>query len=317
MMQVQVFQEANAIQWDEFCADAFAATFLHTRQFLSYHGDRFLDQSLILEDNGHWIGIFPAAQHPHDEGCIVSHPGITYGGLLHSGRLRGEGMIEAMECILRHYHELGYKRLIYKAVPHIYHRAPAQDDLYVLFRLGAKRVRCDLSSAVDLANRLPKSMRRRRSLKKAQTAGIYIEEDTKFAAPLWNVITENLARKHDVKSVHSLNEINLLAQRFPNNIRFVTGLLNGKVEAGVVLFITQMTHHAQYITASTLGNKTCALDMVFEHCMANASMQGARWFDFGISTMDSGQVLNAGLHHFKSEFGCGGVVHEFWELSIQ
>ena len=225
-------------------------------------------------------------------------------------------MIKAMKCIRRHYHELGYHRLIYKAVPHIYHRWPAQEDLYVLFRLGAKRVRCDLSSTVDLANRLPKNVRRQRSLKKAQTAGIYIEEDTKFAAPLWDVLTDNLARKHDAEPVHSLNEINLLAQRFPNNIRFVAGLLNDKVEAGVVLFLTQMTHHAQYISASAIGNKTCALDMVFEHCMSNASMQGAKWFDFGISTMNSGQMLNAGLHHFKSEFGCGGVVHEFFELSI-
>ena len=315
-MQVRSFRDTDAIQWDEFCDNAFAATFLHTRQFLSYHGDRFLDQSLIFEDDGHWIGIFPAAQHLHDEACIVSHPGITYGGLLHSGRLHGEGMIEAMECIRRYYSELGYKRLIYKAVPHIYHRAPAEDDLYVLFRLGAQRIRCDLSSTADLANRLPKSERRRRCLKKAQTAGIYIEEDAKFTAPLWKVLTENLARKHDVKPAHSLNEISLLARRFPNNIRFVAGLLNDKVEAGVVLFVTQMTHHAQYITASTVGNRTCALDMVFEHCMTNASMQGARWFDFGISTMDSGQVLNAGLHHFKSEFGCGGVVHEFLELSI-
>lgn len=315
-MDVRSFQEADAVHWDEFCANAFAATFLHTRQFLSYHGDRFLDQSLIVEDDGHWLGIFPAAQHPNDRTCIVSHPGITYGGLLHSGRLRGESMIEAMECILRHYHGFGYERLIYKAVPHIYHRAPAQDDLYGLFRLGAKRVRCDLSSTVDLANRLSKSVRRRRSLKKAQTAGIYIEEDRKFAAPLWNVLAENLTRKHETKPVHSLNEINLLAKRFPDNIRFVAGLLNGRVEAGLVLFVTTMTHHAQYIAASAIGNKTCALDMIFEHCMAHASMQGVRWFDFGISTIDSGRVLNKGLHRFKSEFGCGSVVYEFLELSI-
>jgi lipid II:glycine glycyltransferase (peptidoglycan interpeptide bridge formation enzyme) len=77
-----------------------------------------------------------------------------------------------------------------------------------------------------------------------------------------------------------------------------------------------MTHHAQYTAASTIGNKTCALDMVFEHCMVNASTQGARWFDFGISNEDGGQVLNDGLYRFKAEFGGGGVVHEFFELNL-
>lgn len=315
-MQVRSFQEGDAADWDKFCVVAFAATFLHTRQFLSYHGDRFLDQSLIVEDDGHWLGIFPAAQHPCDASCIVSHPGITYGGLLHSGRLRGETMIEAMECIRSHYRELGYKRLIYKTVPHIYHRSSAQDDLYALFRIGAQRVRCDLSCTIDLANRLPKSERRRRSFKKAQAAGVCVEDGTKYAAPLWDVLAENLARKHNAAPVHSLAEIELLAQRFPENIQFVVGLLNGKVEAGVALFITKMTHHAQYIAAGTIGNEICALDMVFEHCMATASAQGARWFDFGISNEDDGQALNVGLYRFKSEFGGGGVIHDFFELSL-
>ena len=317
MIQVRSFQEADAVRWDEFCADAFAATFLHTRQFLSYHGDRFLDQSLILEDDEHWIGIFPAAQHPSDRTCIVSHPGITYGGLLHSGRLRGENMIEAMECIRRHYQQLGYKQLIYKAVPHIYHRAPTQEDLYALFRLGAKRIRCDLSSTIDLANRLQSSQRRQRSLKKAQDAGICVDEGIKFTAPLWNVLVENLARKFNAAPVHSFGEIDLLAKRFPDNIRFVAGLLNGRVEAGVVLFVTPMTHHAQYITASATGNKTCALDMIFDHCIASASKQYARWFDFGTSNEDGGRVLNDGLYRFKSEFGGGGVTHEFFELLFE
>lgn len=163
---------------------------------------------------------------------------------------------------------------------------------------------------------MPKSERRHRSLRKAQTNGIRVEEGVKYAAAIWDVLTANLARKHGVAPVHVLSEIELLAGRFPQNIRFVAGLLNGKVVAGVVLFISGATQHAQYIASSDVGNETCALDAVFEQCIGNASTQGARWFDFGISNEDGGRVLNGGLYGFKSEFGGGGVIHEFFELSL-
>ena len=315
-MLVRPYQEADAVQWDEFCAGALSGTFLHTRRFLSYHGDRFVDRSLIIEEDGRWLGVFPAAQHPQDEKCIVSHPGITYGGILHSGQLRGSLMIGALERIRSHYRELGYTELTYKAVPTIYHSSASDDDLYALFRLGAVRVRCDLSCAIDLRNRLPKSERRRRSFRKALTSGVRVEQGDGFATPIWDVLTENLARKHGVAPVHVLSDIQLLARRFPDNIRFVAGLLNETVVAGVVLFISRMTHHAQYIASSCVGNQSCALDVVFEHCIASAGAQGAGWFDFGISNERGGCVLNDGLYGYKCEFGGGGVIHEFFDLTL-
>ena len=47
-------------------------------------------------------------------------------------------MIGALETIASHYKSLGYKRLRYKIIPHIYHRMPTEDDKYALFRLGAR-----------------------------------------------------------------------------------------------------------------------------------------------------------------------------------
>jgi hypothetical protein len=37
----------------------------------------------------------------------------------------------------------------------------------------------------------------------------------------------------------------------------------------------------------------------------------------GISTEQQGTVLNDGLYRFKSEFGGGGVVHEFFEIDLR
>lgn len=315
-ISVRPFSEDDADAWDGYCREAFQATLLHTRRFLSYHGDRFVDRSLIIEEDGKWLGLFPAALSLNESAHIVSHPGITYGGILHQGRLQGAQMIAALEAMGRHYAGQGCAKLIYKAVPAFYHQVPAQDDLYSLFRLGARRIRCDISSTIDLQNRQPVSQRRKRSLKKAVKGGVVIVEGNQYLAAFWKVLEENLASKHGVKPVHTLAEITLLAERFPENILCVCGVVDDVVVSGVLLFITPTTSHSQYIASTEAGYDASALDAIFEHCIDAAQREGKRWFDFGISTENGGLVLNEGLYAFKSEFGGGGTVHEFFELDL-
>lgn len=316
-MRITPYADAEAARWDEFVAGAFNSTFLHTRRFLSYHGERFRDLSLMFEDErGALVGVLPAAEDRGDARRVVSHPGITYGGLLHAGGLLGEAAIEAFEAARAHYRALGYEALRYKAVPHVYQRQPAADDLYALFRLGAARYRCDLSCAIDLADRPAPSQRRRRGAKKAAQRGVRIEEGSGLAPAIWEVIEDNLGRKYDLRPVHSAVEIALLHGRFPGEIEFVAGVLDEEVVAGVVLFNTHRVTHAQYTAASQAGYDTSALDAVFEHCISKARARGARFFDFGNSNEQEGRYLNPGLYRFKTEFGAGGVVHEFYEIPL-
>ncbi len=316
-MIIRSFQSEDALQWDDFCRKSYSSTFLHNRRFISYHIDRFEDLSLIIEDdNRKWLGLLPAAKHPTKTDVVVSHPGISYGGVLHQGALRGESMVEAFQAIIHYYKVIGLKRLLYKVVPYIYHQVPDQDDLYTLFRLNAKRYRTDLSCSIDLLMRLPLSERRRRSYKKAIKAGTVVLEGREFDHHLWRILEENLARKYGVCPVHTLQEIRLLTDRFPENICFVVGIIDDQIEAGVVLFKTPTVSHAQYIASSEKGYAVCALDMIFEYCITHAIDEKIRWFDFGISNEQNGLVLNKGLYRFKSEFGGGGIAHEFYELEF-
>lgn len=307
------YESEHADDWDVFCAGAANATILHTRRFLSYHGERFNDLSLLVMDAGKLVGVFPAAQSLSDPALVVSHPGATYGGLVHQGKLGGTRMIEALEAIVEQYAKSGYQRLQYKPLPLIYATVPAQDDLYALFRLGAQRVRCDLSCAIDLAARRTSSERRRRGLKKAQAA-VTLSSEPKLMGELWQVVAQNLARKHDARPVHSLGELAMLHERFPQHIQVRCALKDGVVEAGVVFFNAARVWHAQYIAASEAAYEVSALDAVFDAAILEAEQAGSRYFDFGISNEDGGKVLNDGLYRFKSEFGGGGVAHEFYEL---
>jgi hypothetical protein len=301
--------------WEDFVTSAPNATLLHTRRFLSYHGDRFKDRSLMVMDSDKLVGVLPAAEDRFDSTLVATHPGTTFGGLVHQGRLSGLRTLEVLRVVVEYYTLLGYKNFIYKALPYIYAAVPSQDDLYALFRLGAQRTRCDLSCAIDLENRQPPSQRRVRALKKASKS-VCLSTDGGLLSDLWSVVAENLDRKHGAQPVHSLAELEVLMERFPREIKIVCALIDGRVEAGVVLFTSSKVWHAQYIAATEVAYDASALDMVFDSAISDAKNNGARFFDFGTSNEQGGTVLNEGLYRFKNEFGGGGIAHEYYNIRL-
>jgi hypothetical protein len=316
-VDARAFTASDAEAWDALVVDAVASSFLQTRRFLSYHGDRFNDASVCVTDgDGQLVGVLPAAVDLADERRVVSHPGSTYGGLVHGGALRGEAMLEALGAVASYLAGRGFEVLEYKPLPWIYHARPEQDDLYALFRLGAQRSRVDLSCAVDLESGAQPSSRRRRGHRKAVKAGVVVRSGTEHASQVWDVLEQTLASRHDARPVHSLDEILLLAERFPREIEFLVGELEGAAIAGVVLFHGGRVSHAQYIASSPEGNQVGALDAVFAHAIEAAQGAGRRFFDFGTSNRERGLVLNASLYEYKAQYGGGGVVYEAYELSL-
>jgi hypothetical protein len=316
-MKVTPYEPGAAAEWDGLAARAPMATFLHTRRFLGYHGDRFRDASLtIRDDDGRLLGLMPAAADPTDAQLAVTHPGATFGGIVHDGSLAGAAMLDALAAVGAHLRDGGFTRLRYAAVPSIYHQRPSADDLYALFRHGAERVRCDLSCAVDLEVGPALSSRRRRGLSKARREGVEVVEGAGLVDELWPAVEANLAERHGARPVHSAAEMRMLVDLFPDEIVVVLGRLGGEAVAGVALFESPRVSHAQYIASVGPGMAAGALEAVFAHCLERASQTGKRYFDFGTSNREQGRVLNTGLYRFKSEFGASGVAYEFYDLPI-
>ena len=314
---VRSYEPGLAGIWDDLIGRSCNGTMLHTRRFISYHGDRFRDRSLVLEDRrGRVVGVFPAAEDPSDPEVIVSHPGLTYGGLVHDGSVRGASMIGALEEIASCYRGLGYGGLRYKAVPAIYHVAPADDDLYALFRLGARRYRCDLSAAIDLPHRGRVSQLRVRSRKRAEAAGVSGDEGWAEVAGFWRILECHLDSRYGVSPVHSLEEINLLHDRFPDEIILIAGKIGEVLLGGTVLFLAGPVLHMQYTATTEEGRVKFVTDLVMEQAIDLGRQLGCRFFDFGTSTVDQGWSLNQGLYQFKVSFGAGGVVYEHYELDL-
>lgn len=310
------YQEELASAWDQLLDESVAATFLQSRRFLSYHGDRFQDRSVLVRREGRLVAALPAAEDRASKDWIVSHPGITYGGWLHRGDVDGTDTLKIFETLACEFRQQGYRLWRYKPVPWIYHRVPSESDLYALFRLGAQVRRLELSRTIDLGCRLRRSERRRRGERKAGARGVVCASDPSALADFWVVLDENLRERYGKRPVHSFEEIAMLRERFPREIELLVARLEGSVVAGTVLFHTATTTHAQYIASSALGREVGALDAVFERAIADAAARGMRYFDFGISTEAGGAVLNENLDRFKQEFGSGSTVYPTFELEL-
>ncbi|NDF12359.1 MAG: GNAT family N-acetyltransferase [Proteobacteria bacterium] len=308
--------EKHSKEWDDFIAACPMATFLHSRKFLSYHKDKFQDCSLMMYGDEGLEAVLPAALDPKDAKRVVSHPGITYGGLLTQGIKGGNEIRELFTAIFGYYQSAGKKQFVYKAIPSFYHRAPSETDEWVLTALGARIVRTDLSRVINLKQDFIWGDPRRRGVTKSKKAGIELAQGQKFADSLWAVTQDNLARKHAVVPVHSLDDIHVLVDTFPSEIDYIVALLEGKVVAGAMLFITPSVVHVQYGSSSEKGYETGALETVYYRAIEWAKEQGKDYFSFGISTEQEGKVLNETLDMFKKKFSAGGAVYRFYALEL-
>ena len=314
---VRPFHDSDAPGWDALVARSLNGTFMHARRYVDYHGDRFIDASLVVVDQrDELVGVLPAARDPHLASRVVSHPGLSYGGLVHAGALRGEPTVQVLTATAEHYRAVGFEVLRYKAIPTIYHRNPVADDVYALFRLDARRYRCDLAVTVDLAAGAPIRRNRRRNLEAALQAGLTVQSGTSWLPAFWDLLTANLMRKFNVVPAHSLAEMQDLCSRFPDRITCDVVLDGGEVLAGLVNYHTERTLHCQYSAASARGFTLNALDLGFAHAIDEARSRGNRFFDFGVCNEDDGRVLNDSLYDFKLSFGGGSTPQEFFDVTL-
>ncbi len=302
-----------APDWDRFVANTKNATFLHMRGYMDYHSDRFHDYSLVALKNDKIIGVLPANR---DGDTLFSHKGLTYGSWLvpvkHFDIMTMLSIWQEMTILLK---SDGINRLIYKPVPYIYHSYPAQEDLYTIFRHEGKLIESNISSTIPIKNALRFDENARRAIKAAKASGVTVTESDDFES-FWYILADLLQSKYMTKPVHDIDEIKLLASRFPENIKLYAAMLGEQMLGGTVLYYSRHVIHAQYIAASYEGKKKKILPLVFEHIISHIDNDDIDYFDFGISNEQGGKFLNEGLVMQKDGMGGRGVVYNTYSIEI-
>ena len=312
-MKVIQYTANHAKRWDEFVKNTKNNHFFFQRDYMEYHRDRFEDHSLlVVDENEKLIAVLPANIK---DGILYSHQGLTFGGFLIDDKMRTETMLEIFESLKIFSNQAGIKKIIYKCIPYIYHIKPSEEDRYALFRNHAKLIRRDVSSTVNLTEQIRYSKGRKWTVNKAKKENIKIIESDDYKS-FWTLLSNVLESKHKAKPVHSLDEMTLLADKFPKNIKLYLAEKDGIVIAGALLYENKHIVHTQYLANSETGRATGALDLLIDHLIKEV-YNDKKYFDFGISNEDDGNYLNTGLISQKEGFGARAVVHDFYELEIK
>ena len=303
-------------RWDELVGRSSQGTLLHYRAYMDYHSDRFADCSLMALESDRPVALLPACLI---DGELFSHAGLTYGGWLTEARhVTGNTMLDIIEAMCRWMEAEGINALHYKAVPHIYHRAPAQDDLYALWRHGATVEAMNLSAAVDVraGERPPFNRGSVSSVHHARRAGVTVNRCDDWAA-FWQILNELLDERYNARPVHSLDEITRLAAAFPHQITLLTATApDGEMLGGTVLYLSPTVAHCQYIATSERGRQLRVLPLVMSEAYNMARSRGCRYLDYGTSNERGGTVLNASLLDQKARLGGRGVAYTTYRLSL-
>lgn len=312
MFDIIRYTADRAGEWDAFVAKSKNATFLHYRRYMDYHSDRFSDYSLLFYVGRRLYAVMPA----HEVGTwFCTHRGLTYGGLLMDDAVTTADVLVLFDELNHYLRSQGFSRVLYRAIPWVYHRLPSEEDLYAMFwKCGARLQQRMSGTVISLGEHVPWRKDHRRRLRQALTQGIRVERDGSLEA-FWPLLNDNLMRKFNAQSVHTLDEILLLKSRFPQNIIQYNAYLGDELVGGITFYIMGHVLHGQYSGTNDEGKQCGAMEAIYEQVMFHDFVD-MRYLDFGTSNEDGGRLLNEGLIAHKEGYGGRTVCYDTYEWTL-
>lgn len=312
-MKIRRYDKSHKQEWDAFVRCSKNGTFLLCRDYMDYHAHRFVDHSYMFYEGDELVALIPANEK---DGVFYSHQGLTYGGLIMDKSFAtASGVLQIFDLLLDTLRREGFSRFVYKAIPHIYHKSPAEEDLYALFRNKAVLSERYISSAISIPETIMYSRTRKNGLKKASKNGLKVIQSQDFSS-FWKVLELNLGAKYGKRPVHTLEEIAYLKSKFPDEIQLYTVLdRQGNILAGTVAFLTDTVVHLQYTAGTEEGKECGAIDFLID-CMITEVSADKNYFDYGHSNEQQGWFLNEGLIYQKEGFGARGIVYDIYAIDL-
>tara|TARA_R110002072_G_scaffold182067_8_gene338290 strand:+ start:3366 stop:4334 length:969 start_codon:yes stop_codon:yes gene_type:complete len=306
--KVTRYQPEQKQKWNEFINRAKNATFLFHRDFMDYHSERFEDYSLMVFSEEKLVSVLPANLIGNE---IYSHQGLSYGGFIFSKKSSLQDCISICQETLKFLLDNRILKLNLKSIPIIYQNQICQELEVLVFFLEAKLTRVDTYFVIDNSEKYKPNRNRKRAINKGNSNGIVVKKSIDFDV-FWNtLLTPNLQDRFNVKPTHSLPEIELLYNRFPNNIVFYGAYENNQMKAGAVIFEMNSVAHFQYSSGDENRDEG-ALDLLFDFIIKQYKHK--KYVSFGTSSEAHGSKINKGLAYWKESFGAKSIVQNFYEI---
>ena len=312
------YSEHYRAQWEEFVAQSQQGTLFHTRAFLAYHPpERFQDASLLFFKKEKLLAALPAAL-VRDEAklALVSHPGASWGGLATLPGLALHEQEALVAALAQYAREQNCARIVL-ALPPLFYSARCDQTLeYTYHRAGFRAQRRELTQAVGLEERRMQnySAEFQRKIRRAQTLGVVAQESRDLQS-FYEILRRNLAARHGALPTHTLDELLDLRQRLPERVRLFAALVEGRMIAGILLFVCNaQAALAFYIAQDYAAQHYRAINLLAHEAMNWCASAGLRYFDFGTSTINA--EPNRGLIDFREAAGATGFWRERLEAEL-
>ena len=312
-MEYQLIRYENKMSkiWDEFVSQSWNGVFLFLRPFMDYHSHIFTDHSLLAYQENKLKAVFPANEK---NGVLYSHQGLTYGGWILAPRVPAEDLEQLFLLMEKYAKENNVSEIQYKQKPFVFDKHLNDTDAWILWKNNYELWRRDLSFIIDLKNFAGFARDKRYRLNKSTRNNLRLEQKGdihQFMA----LVKENLNKKYQTDPVHTMEEVDLLQSRFPDNIFTLTVFQEDEFLGGTLLFVDNDFIHTQYLHFNDNGRNLCAAEFLIDNLMQKYSPT-KRYLSFGTSTEDNGKFLNSGLASFKEGFGASGFCHDFYRKKI-
>ena len=302
------YTTSNYNEWNNFVDIAKNSTFLFHRDFMEYHSDKFEDFSLLVYRDTRLIGLLPANK---DKNTIYSHQGLSYGGFVIDAYLRFKDYLLAFKAIMVFLEKLEIKKFYFKCMPYIYNTTIGNEIGYVLSKVKAKQYILDSYYVIDNDKRYKPNRNRQRAINRANRRNL--KYTNLNIEDFWtSILIKNLQNRYNVKPVHALDEIISLKNNFPENIIFYGATFNDKLEAGVVMFITDNVAHFQYSSGTENRTENGALDFLFHEIIK--LYRHKKYISFGSSSTDKSYKIDEGLAYWKESFGANLITQDSYTI---
>ncbi len=306
------YTKAHAHAWNDFVQRSCNATFLFHRDFMDYHSDRFVDHSMMIYQDEKLVALFPANSL---ENTLVSHGGLSYGGLLVTSKSNFQTLVTCYRSLLATLFDLGVETLQLKTIPSIYHEAPSEAEELVLHWLQAEATRFDIYSYIDLRTGYKPNRNRNRAIKVAEESGLKVKESEDLKTFWQQILIPNLKERFGVNPVHTLEEIQLLKERFPEQIKLFAAFDGLAMKAGALMFKFDHVAHFQYSSGVEDRSENAALDLLFHRVIETFSDKA--YVSFGSSAEKQGTVINKGLLYWKESYGGRNIAQRFYTIQTK
>jgi Acetyltransferase (GNAT) domain len=322
LIKIEKYSIDKALDWDNFIKDeAKNATFLHMRNFFLHNPLNLVDDcSLMFYKQSKLIAVLPANLYTTSSQEIIfhSHQRSTYGGFIISKYVGVQDAIEIVEKTIVFAKDNKVNELIIRNPFRIFNQLPADETDYAMWFYGFQLKSREIESVI-LLNEKTKDYyadSTKRSIKKAiKNVSIGFSDD--FAG-YWAVLEKNLLTNHAVQPIHNMEQFMILYSLIgEDSIKLVTAQTDGKLIAGIVLFINHNVLHAQYIGSDGDFQELRPVNGIIDFIIDWGIENKFQYFNLGSGNEEAGRKINTGLFNFKEGFGGRGVLRETMNLILK